>query len=411
MSEELLARLSQTETLTGSLGDYIAHFSFSSAVMLLMVIFMAVGAVDKIRGNRKGYGAAFDEGFHSMGPLAIAMVGVIAAAPVLRILLQPIITPVYALVGASPAVFATTLLASDMGGYALAMSLAGEDLAVGNFAGLVVGTTMGCIILFDIPVALSIVPRRDHNILACGILCGLVTVPVGCLAGGLLMNLTPYKIDLLTVVRNLIPVTVIAAAIAVGLWFKPRAMMNGFQTFGKGVTAVITVCTVLAVFQYQTGIRLPLLDLMVTPGESGLTPLTDSLITVGNISLVLIGAFPMVEWIKRTFRRPLTALGRKLGVDETASAGFVANLANNIPVFHMIGEMTPKGKLLNIAFAVCAAFVFGDHLGFTAGVNQAMILPVIAAKLVCGVSALLLANALSQRLLGRIEGALAQDAS
>ncbi|MFR8331799.1 MAG: ethanolamine utilization protein EutH [Oscillospiraceae bacterium] len=29
---------------------------------------MVVGAVDKIRGNRKGYGAAFDEGFHAMGP-------------------------------------------------------------------------------------------------------------------------------------------------------------------------------------------------------------------------------------------------------------------------------------------------------------------------------------------------------
>ncbi len=411
MFDELFARLSQTEVFTKSLSGYLADFSFNSAVLLIMMIFMAVGAVDKIRGNKRGYGAAFDEGFHSMGPLAIAMVGVIAAAPVLRLLLQPIITPVYALVGASPAVFATTLLASDMGGYSLAMSLAGNDLAVGNFAGLVVGTTMGCIILFDIPVALSIVPRKDHNILACGILCGLVTVPIGCLAGGLVMNLTPYKIGFFTVVRNLIPVTLIAAVIAAGLWFKPKAMMSGFQKFGKGVTAVITVCTVLAVFQYQTGIRLPLLELMVTPDESGLTPLTDSLITVGNISLVLIGAFPMVEWVKRTFRGPLTALGRKMGVDETASAGFVANLANNIPVFHMVGEMSPKGKLLNIAFAVCAAFVFGDHLGFTAGVNQAMILPVIVAKLVCGISALLLANALSQRLLGRIEGTQLEAAS
>lgn len=112
------------------------------------------------------------------------MVGVIAAAPVLCMILQPIITLIYALFGASPAVFATTLLASDMGGYSLAMSLAGSDQAIGNFAGLIVGTTMGCIILFDIPVALSIVPKKDRSILACGILCGLVTVPLGCLTGG-----------------------------------------------------------------------------------------------------------------------------------------------------------------------------------------------------------------------------------
>lgn len=29
--------------------------------------------------------------------------------------------------------------------------------------------------------------------------------------------------------------------------------------------------------------------------------------------------------------------------------------------------MNPKGKILNVAFAVSAAFVFGDHLGFAAG--------------------------------------------
>lgn len=399
MFDELIAAVTDTAGFTQSIQTYLSQFSFNSAVILIMMIFMVVGAVDRIRGNKKGYGAAFEEGFQAMGSLAVAMVGVIAAAPVLCMILQPIITPIYAFFGASPAVFATTLLASDMGGYSLAMTLAGSDAAIGNFAGLIVGTTMGCIILFDIPVALSIVPRADRPILACGILCGLVTVPIGCLAGGLAMNLTPYHLDFLTLIRNIIPVTVIAVLIALGLWFKPEAMMNGFNKFGSIVTAVITVCTVIAVFQYQTGIRFPLAEIMVAEDESGMSPLKESLLTIGNIALVLIGAFPMVEWVKRTFRKPLMALGRVLGVDETASAGFVANLANNIPVFNMVKDMNPKGKLLNIAFAVCAAFVFGDHLGFTAGVNQQMILPVIVAKLTCGICAFALANLLSQKLL------------
>lgn len=51
--------------------------------------------------------------------------------------------------------------------------------------------------------------------------------------------------------------------------------------------------------------------------------------------------------------------------------------------------MNPKGKLLNVAFAVSAAFVFGDHLGFTAGVNSEMIFPVIVGKLVAGITALI----------------------
>ena len=401
MFDELISAVTDTAAFSESLHSYLSHFSFNSAIILIMMIFMVVGAVDKIRGNRKGYGAAFDEGFHAMGPLAVAMVGVIAAAPVLCMILQPIITPIYALFGASPAVFATTLLASDMGGYSLAMSLAGSDQAIGNFAGLIVGTTMGCIILFDIPVALSIVPKKDRSILACGILCGLVTVPLGCLTGGLGMGLTPYSLNLLALIQNIIPVTIIAVLIAIGLWFKPEAMMNGFDKFGAVVTAVITVCTVVAVFQYQTGIRFPLAEIMVAEDANGMSPLKESLITVGNIALVLIGAFPMVEWIKRTFRKPLMSFGKLLGVDETASAGFVANLANNIPVFNMVKDMTPKGKLLNISFAVCAAFVFGDHLGFTAGVNQDMILPVIVAKLTCGICALILANLLSDKLLGK----------
>lgn len=401
MFDELLQALTDTAPFIESLRSYISGLSFNSVILLIMMIFMIVGGVDKIRGNKHGYGEAFDEGFNAMGPLAIAMVGVIAAAPVLCLILQPIITPIYALFGASPAVFATTLLASDMGGYSLAMTLAGEDVAIGNFAGLVVGTTMGCIILFDIPVALSIVPKADRSILACGILCGLVTVPLGCLAGGLMMNFTPYRMNFLTIIQNIIPVTIIAAVIALGLWFKPEAMMNGFNKFGIGVTAVITVCTMVAVFQYQTGIEFPLFSILVAEDATGMSPLKESLITVGNIALVLIGAFPMVEWIKKTFRKPLMALGGLLGIDETASAGFVANLANNIPVFNMMKDMNPKGKLLNTAFAVCAAFVFGDHLGFAAGVNKDMILPVIVAKLTAGLLALLLANLLSDRLLSK----------
>ncbi len=404
MFDELLSHLTDLSQFSSSIQDYISGFSFNSFIMLLMMIFMIVGGVDKIRGNKHGYGAAFDEGFHAMGPLAIAMVGVISAAPVLCMILQPIITPIYTFFGASPAVFATTLLASDMGGYSLAMSLAGEDVAVGNFAGLIVGTTMGCIILFDIPVALSIIEAKDRTILACGILCGLVTVPVGCFVGGLAMNLTPYGLSPVAILRNLIPVIIIAGIIAAGLWFKPEAMMNGFNKFGVGVTAVITVCTMLAIFQYQTGIRLPLLSLMVEESENVLSPLKESLLTVGNIALVLVGAFPMVEWIKKTFRGPLMALGKLLGVDEVASAALVANLANNIPVFNMMKDMNPKGKLLASSFAVCAAFVFGDHLGFVAGVEQTMILPVIVAKLVCGICAFALANLLSGKLLSKALG-------
>lgn len=89
--------------------------------------------------------------------------------PVLSMVLRPVIAPVYEMLGSSPSVFATTLLLADAGGYSLAVELAGQDVVMGQFAGLVIGCTMGYILLFDIPVALTVMKKEDRPVLACGL--------------------------------------------------------------------------------------------------------------------------------------------------------------------------------------------------------------------------------------------------
>ena len=402
MFQELIDNITNVSVFTDSVSEWISGISINSVIIMIMMIFMLVGAIDKIRGNKPGYGEQFDEGFNAMGPLAASMAGVVAAAPVLAIILKPIIVPIYNLFGADASMFATTLLACDMGGYPLAMQLA-ENEAVGNFSGLILGTMMGPTLVFTIPVALSIIKKEDRPYLGAGIFAGMITIPIGCIVGGLVMNLTPYKMDIISIIQNLIPVIIIAALIVVGLWFAPLKMINGFSKFGTGVTVVITVFTAIAVFEYQTGIKFPLLNIMVEADADGVVPLENGLLTCGIISIVLIGAFPMVLWITRTFGGALNALGKKFGMDEESSAGLVATLANNIAMFNIMDKMNPKGKLLNVAFAVSAAFVFGDHLGFTAGVNQDMILPMIIGKLVAGITAFIVANMLSAKLLEKVD--------
>ena len=406
MFQELIDNITNVSVFTESISDWVSNTSINSVIIFIMMIFMLVGAIDKIRGNKKGYGEQFDEGFNAMGPLAASMAGVVAAAPVLAIILKPIIVPIYSLFGADASMFATTLLACDMGGYPLAIQLAGDNAAVGNFAGLILGTMMGPTLVFTIPVALSIIKKEDRPYLGAGIFAGMITIPIGCIVGGLVMNMTPYKMDIIAIIRNLIPVIIIAALIVVGLWFAPLKMINGFSKFGTGVTIVITAFTAIAVFEYQTGIKFPLLNIMVEADADGVVPLENGLLTCGIISIVLIGAFPMVLWITRTFGGALNALGKKFGMDEESSAGLVATLANNIAMFNIMDKMNPKGKLLNVAFAVSAAFVFGDHLGFTAGVNQDMILPMIIGKLVAGITAFIVANLLSGKLLEKVEESL-----
>ena len=400
---ELIAA-ADPSVFTKSISAWISGISINSVIMLIMMIFMLVGAIDKIRGNKLGYGEKFEDGFNAMGGLAMSMAGVVAAAPVLSMLLGPILKPIYGIFGANPAMFATTLLACDMGGYPLAMELASND-AFGNFAGLILGTMMGPTIVFTIPVALGIISKQDRSYLGAGVLAGLITVPIGCIVGGLAMSaMTEYKLTFMQIIINLIPVIVIAGLIVIGLWFAPGPMIKGFNVFGTGVTIVITAFTAIAVFQQITGIMFPLFDVMSTVDpETGLTPLNSGLLTCGQIGIVLIGAFPMVKFITDTFGGALKKIGSALGMDENGSAGMVATLANNIAMFNIMGDMNPKGKLLNVAFAVSAAFVFGDHLGFTAGVNQSMVTPVIVGKLVAGITALIVANILAPKLLSKIE--------
>lgn len=336
-----------------------------------MVIFAALGALDRIFGSRFGLGEKFEEGIMAIGALSISMVGIIALAPVIANLLKPVIVPVFGLLGADPAMFAGSILANDMGGAPLAQALALNEDA-GNFGGLIVGAMLGPTIVFTIPVALGIIREEDRKYLATGVLAGVITIPIGSLAGGLAAG---YSFTM--VLKNLIPIIIFAVLIALGLWKFESAMVKGFTYFGKFVVAVITLGLGVGIIEQLTGIVL----------IPGMNPIGEGFEVVADIAIVLAGAFPLVYVITKVFKKPLMGLGKVLGMNEVAAAGLVASLANSIPMFGMMKDMDDRGKVLNVAFAVSAAFVFGDHLGFTAGFNQDMIFPMIVGKLVGGITA------------------------
>lgn len=349
--------------------------SFHEILIAVMAAFAVAGAIDRIFGNRWGLGKEFEEGILAMGSLALAMVGIVCLAPVLANLLKPVIVPVFAFLGADPAMFAGTILACDMGGGALAVELAASHQAA-MLGGVLTGSMLGATVVFTIPVAMGILEEKDRPVMAQGILCGIVTIPLGVLAGGLTAG---FPIGM--VLRNLIPIVIIGALIALGLWRAENAMVRGFEVFGKLVVAVVTVGLAAAIVEALTGF-------VIIPG---MAPISDGFETVGTIAIVLAGAFPLVFVITKLLRKPLMAAGRWLGINDAAAAGLIASLANSIATFGMVKDMNRRGKVVNIAFAVSAAFVFGDHLGFTAGFAPEMIGPMIVGKLVGGVSAIAVA--------------------
>lgn len=359
--------------------------SINEIIIYIMVFFAALGALDRIIGNKFGLGEKFEEGIMAIGPLAISMVGIIALAPVIANILKPVIVPLFGILGADPAMFAGSIIANDMGGAPLAQALA-IDPNAGLFGGLIVGAMLGPTIVFTIPVALGIIEEQDRKYLATGVLAGVITIPIGSFVGGLAAGF-----PVMMVLRNLIPIILFAILIALGLWKFESAMIKGFTYFGKFVVAVITLGLGAGIVEQLTGI-------VLIPGMS---PIREGFEIVADIAIVLSGAFPLVYVITKVFRTPLMKLGKVMGMNDVAAAGLVASLANSIPMFGMMKDMDNRGKILNVAFAVSAAFVFGDHLGFTAGFNPTMIFPMIVGKLVGGVTAIFVAMFIANKTLGK----------
>ena len=257
-------------------------------LIAIMAAFAVLGALDRIFGNRVGLGPEFENGILSLGSLALSMVGIISLAPVLAGLLRPVVVPVYRVLGADPAMFAGTILANDMGGAPLAKELAGSPEAA-KLGGLLVGAMLGATVVFTIPVALGILDPKDRPALAKGVLSGIVTIPVGVLVGGLVAGF-----PILMVLRNLIPIVLIALLIALGLWKWEGGMIRGFAVFGKIIVAIITIGLAAALVESLTG-------LVLIPG---MAPISEGLSIVGDIALVLAGAFPLVWPSPRCFGSP-----------------------------------------------------------------------------------------------------------
>lgn len=352
---------------------------------IVIAAFALLGALDRLLGNRFGLGDEFERGFHLFGSLALSMIGMIVMVPLLAQGMQPMLAVLHETLGVEPSIIPTSLIANDMGGAALAVQVAANP-QLGMFNGLVVSCMMGGTIAFTIPVSLTAVPRSCHRELLLGMLCGIVTIPAGCIAGGLAAGL-PFGLLL----GNLLPLILFSAAIAAGLVFCPEICARVFSVLGVIIKALITIGLALSILRYLTGVEL----------IAGLTTLEDAAAVSLSCSIFLTGVLPLLALLSRALTGPMRALGRKLSVNEHAVMGFVATLASSVTTFAVMEKMDKKGVILNAAFSISAAFAFADHLAFTMAFNSAYVGPVTLAKLVGGVSSVAVGCLLYRRLYGR----------
>ncbi len=379
--------------------------------LLYVIMFCAVlGAFAAIRDSEKGLGREFMEGIHATGHIFVPAAGIMASIPYLTVLIESVFGPFFDALNADPALAATMIIASDMGGYHLAAALTESKEAL--IMALITGFMGGATIVFSIPMGLAMLDKRDHKYMALGIMSGILSIPVGVLIASVVLMLSnpsvrevvatngeaTYQLamSLGGIFANLLPIIVFVVALAAGLRFLPDLMIKGFIAFGRGLDAMIKLVLVFSIVEYFTGF------FTVIFGGWGFHPIiadaedqTRALETAGYIGIMLAGAFPMVYLLRKYLGGPLEALGGKVGLSAVGSAGMLATIANILAMFRLVRFMPPKDKVINIAFGVCAAFLLGDHLSFTANFQPTIILPVLIGKILAGFTAVGLAYWLS----------------
>lgn len=341
-----------------------------------MLFFSVIGGIDKIIGNKFGLGAKFEEGFKSMGALALTIIGIFSFSPLIAELVSPVLIPLSGAFEVDSSVFISSILSTDLGAYTTSMEMT-QNTLMAQYNSIILGSMLGVTISFTIPFAINLVPKEDIGYLATGILSGLVTIPLGMIAAGLIIGLSINEIML-----NLFPVIIFVIFILYGLLKVQDKLIKAFSIFGKFIMGLSSLGLIINVINFTLGIEL----------VQGMLPLDEGVILVASIAIVLSGAYPLLYFISRKGGRILRRIMERYELDEYSILGLVSSLASSIPMFGIFNKMNAKGKVLNSAFAVSGGFTLGGQLGYVSSVAPEFANPLIIGSLVSGISAMGLAN-------------------
>ena len=339
----------------------------------IFIFFAAIAALDRIFGSKLGLGDEFERGISMAGPLILSMGGMLILVPVISDLLSEISgasSPFFDL-----SIIPSAILANDMGASQIAMSLAASP-EVGLLNGMVVSSMMGCTFSFLIYYVLQFTAKERHGDVVFGLLCGIITIPVGVLIAGIIIG-----VDALSLTFVLLPLLLFAGLLALGILKLENVTVKIFIAIGWIIKAVITFGLVVGIVDFMTGYE-------IIPGVDSLENVMK---TIGSILCIMVGVLPLLTILKKVLKKPLSAMGRALGINDTSSLGMFVTLGTCISTFEMSGEMDRRGLIFNSAFAVSASFVFIDHLAWTMAVAPETTLAMIVGKLISGIAAVIFA--------------------
>ena len=343
-------------------------------VLIVMSFFLVAAGLDYIFGSPLKLGNKFEEGFKAMGTLALGIIGIYSISPFLLAILGPGVQALSSFLHIDPSILPACIFPVDMGGYTISMSLA-QSALIGRFSGIIIASTLGATISFSIPVACRFISKTDNEFFAKGVVIGIISIVPGCFLAGLFSGIAFFPL-----LWNMMPLFVIVLLLSIGLIRLPGMTLKGFIVFGK----ILSALGVLGILFQGLDV---ILGIKIIPN---LVPFTDTVYLVGKITLILAGAYPMMEVLNRLLKRSFEKTGRVLGVNAHSVSAIIGNLASNLLVFGDLQNMDKKGKVLCISLAVTTAFVLGGQFAYVATVEPVMVGPFFLSKFISGILCILI---------------------
>ena len=344
-------------------------------VIYIVGIFFILGILDYVFGGKLKLSKGIESGIKSMGSLALSMLGILSITPIISDFLTKYIIPILNKSFFAPSIVSSSIIAVDMGGYKIAEAIANNSLEV-YFSGVLISSMLGCTISFTLPLALGIVEEKNIDILCKGILCGIVTLPIGLFLGGLLL-----RMPIIVIFKSIIPIILISFLIIIGLNKIPNTMIKYFKYLAKIIFIIGIIGLGLQGIRSITGIEV----------VKNLLPLEEAITIVGKIAIFLCGANVMLEVIQRGFKKLIKKLGDIMAINSHSVTALIGSLASAVIVFTDFNKLDNRGKVICSAFSVGGAYVFGGQLAYVVTEAREISFIYIIVKLTSGILAILLA--------------------
>jgi ethanolamine transporter len=353
--------------------------------VLISILFVGflLGILDYLIGNKLGLGTKFEEGLNSLPSLYISLLGIyflsvtfVSAQENFLIFLQSKTTfDISILLG--------SFIGPNMGGFTSA-KLVADQTELGMFSGILISSTLGALFSFTLPVMLSRIGQKDYDIISTGIIVGLSTAPLGLIVGGLLLGVSPESL-----IINLLPVLVFSIILFLLLRFAPRKVsFKLFIWIGKLIRFLGLLGLVLVSAQ------------LVFSGIKIFDPIVihEFFPMLLIVTVIVCGANVWAELFLRYGKKLILSFAKLLDINEYATMGLFLTTITSLSMFPLFQKMDSKGKYLNIAFCVSAAYTFGGQLSyFVTLLSDKQVFIFIFTKLFSGLLAVLVLDLLCKK--------------